>query len=231
MILGLWTLRRFGWVLAIQPLIFGLILLSRREWAIGGASLGIAGITVILSELLPVGRYPDPSKRRLPKSLQETIKQVDRQMSESSGTRTVSMTDTHHRISDSSMLQRIAALLPAYTRLPPSCPLPIDTEIIDDLSHTERAAYANPALPQNGKHERDEGLRLFYDPTGDMRGRIYPPEMLVPSPVIWLPDDGDGNAEREMGDLISVHGLNAIMDPVLYNDGKGKGKGKERTIA
>jgi hypothetical protein len=52
--LGLWTVRRLGWVLVIQPTLYGLILLSRREWSLGGASLGVGVAVIGLSELLTV---------------------------------------------------------------------------------------------------------------------------------------------------------------------------------
>jgi hypothetical protein len=45
------------------------------------------------------------------------------------------------------------------------------------------------------------------------RGLIYPPEMTVDVPVIWLPRGKDGVSESEVNDLASNHGLEAIIDP------------------
>jgi hypothetical protein len=46
-LLQIWLLRRFATLLALQPILLGLILISRRLWPEGGALLGV-GVFVIL---------------------------------------------------------------------------------------------------------------------------------------------------------------------------------------
>jgi calcium permeable stress-gated cation channel len=46
-LLQIWLLRRFGTILSFQPILLGLILLSRRLWALGGVLIG-AGVAVII---------------------------------------------------------------------------------------------------------------------------------------------------------------------------------------
>ncbi|EIW71693.1 hypothetical protein TREMEDRAFT_60613 [Tremella mesenterica DSM 1558] len=234
----LWTLRRFGWTLAIQPLIYGLILVSRREWAIGGVSLGCALLTIIISEIVTVGLHSH--KRRTSPGVSAAIEDVSRSM--------VSMTASpektiQHRISDSSMLQRVAALLPGYSRLPEDCPVPLKTEWIDDIFRTEKASYASPDFsshhsksssnvhshphtssppphassssptshtPPQSRSPTVAQDRFLYDPSESLRGLVYPPELVAPTPVIWLPNGRGG--ETQANELMR-QGLVAIVDP------------------
>lgn len=46
----IWLLKRFGTILAFQPLILGLIFLSRRLWIEGGVLCGTAIVVVIFVE-------------------------------------------------------------------------------------------------------------------------------------------------------------------------------------
>ena len=219
-ILTLWTLGRFGLLLATQPFLYGLLLLSRREWALGGASLGVAAIALILATLLTVVRFAPPRRRDLPPKTRRLLDDMAAEMRQEPPTTARSSqprrsNSTHRRLSDSSMLLRLAALLPGYSRLPPDCPVPLPSEDIDDLFFTERAAYARPSR----QIDEEKSNQLFYDPSEGMRGLIYPPEMLAPRPVIWLPYDSAGVAESEASDLQRHHQLPAIVDP---SDGKDK---------
>ena len=195
-LIGSWTLRRFGWVLGVQPWLFGLILLSRREWGLGGAGMGVAGVTVVLSECLI-------KRLTRSKSKHDNLERLRKEMQTSRDVE-VSDTTSHHRVSDSSMLQRLAALLPGYSRLPEGCPLPLATEDVDDLFYTERASYVGQSQPLG---------QLIHDPSETIRGLLYPPELLAPVPVIWLPNDPSGVALTEATDLDAYHGLPAIVHP------------------
>jgi hypothetical protein len=64
-LIGLWTIRRFGWVLGVQPFLFGLVLLSRNEWIIGGIGLGMGVLAGGLSEIFTIGLHPTKSVRDL----------------------------------------------------------------------------------------------------------------------------------------------------------------------
>ena len=217
----MWSIRRFGWCLALQPLIYGLVLLSRDEWAIAGASLGIAALTIFLSELLTVLLHPQPSIGSLSAEARAALSKMERSMQ---APRTTAEKAVQRRNSESSVLQRIAGLLPGYSRLPAGCPLPLPTEHIDDLFQTELAACTSPSdsrplgearddspPPSPSRPNRTQGF--FHDPTESIRGLIYPPELLAPVPLIWLPNDGHGAAEREAAELERTYGLVAIVDP------------------
>ncbi|WVQ83967.1 hypothetical protein IAT38_006112 [Cryptococcus sp. DSM 104549] len=65
---AIWTVRRFGWILPVQPVLYGLLLLSRDEWVPGGVSLGVAAAILMLSEVLTVGRFPR-SRQELARAL------------------------------------------------------------------------------------------------------------------------------------------------------------------
>lgn len=43
---------------------------------------------------------------------------------------------------------------------------------------------------------------------------MYPAELIVPAPVVWLPDDGVDIGKQEVGDLRRFHGLPAMLDAV-----------------
>ncbi|CAG7846308.1 SubName: Full=Uncharacterized protein {ECO:0000313/EMBL:CCA69647.1} [Serendipita indica DSM 11827] len=49
-LLQLWVIRRFATLLALQPILLGLILMAHRKWILGGIMVGIAVVIVILVE-------------------------------------------------------------------------------------------------------------------------------------------------------------------------------------
>ena len=49
-LLQLWILRRFATMLALQPLVMGLVVLSRQKWILGGIMVGTAVAIIILVE-------------------------------------------------------------------------------------------------------------------------------------------------------------------------------------
>ncbi|KAK4684130.1 ATP-dependent RNA helicase DOB1, partial [Tremellales sp. Uapishka_1] len=205
----MWTLRRFGWALAVQPLVFGLILLSRDEYAIGGVSFGVALVVLLLSEALTVGRHPARSKKHLSPQTRDSLDRLSKQLLIKHGPEpdTPNLTPRHRRRrSNASILEMIHTLLPGVSRLPPSGPIPLPSENIDDLTQTEKAACTRPNLqdrpPQLSSREVDE-----------TKGLIYPPELLATVPVIWLPDDVAGVGRAEVLDLERFHRLQGIVDP------------------
>jgi hypothetical protein len=204
--LALWLIRRLGWCLGLQPFLYGLILLLRREWAIGGVSCGIAILAFILSEALTARRLPERRHSRLNSATRSKSDTIAAGMN-TSPTRSPSLT---RPTSDSSMLQRLTTLLPGYSRLPTSCPLPLRPDIIDDMTHTELASVTRRDLVRG----RDkDGDRFFHDPTETNKGMIYPPEMLQPPVIVWLPYTRGQEAEGEAAELEGFRGLVAIVDP------------------
>ena len=218
--LGLWMIARFGLLLSLQPFLYGLILLGRKEWAIGGVSLGVALITLLLVAGFTFLRYPTRRRKDLPASTRQTLDGMRGAMSSPPAEGTERRP---HRLSDSSMLQRLAILLPGYTRLPPGCPLPLATEGIDDTLYTERASYTRLDLAKDDQHPR----QYFHDPSEGIKGLVYPPEMLAAKPVIWLERDDSGIAEAEAADLEKHHDLPAIVDPPRSDGDSSRRQAKE----
>lgn len=81
-----------------------------------------------------------------------------------------------------------------------------ETETLDDLTATERAARTHPDAPP---HLPPLG---FADHAEDMAGILYAPELIAPPPIIWLPNDSAGVARSEAYDLEKYHDLRATLD-------------------
>lgn len=215
--LALWTIRRLGWGLGIQPVLFGLVVLSRREWAIGGTAIGIGLLATVLAECLTARRNPERRCRDLTPSTHQCLDQTRSCLKGHPNQGKAGEKRSSNR-SSISVLQRVAALLPGYSRLPETCPLPLPTDHIDDRMQTERASHTRPDLARRtGPEPPEEGGTYFHDATAEIRGLIYPTEMLLPLPVIWLPHDQDGVAKREAEELEGMWGLPAIVDPAARN--------------
>lgn len=76
---------------------------------------------------------------------------------------------------------------------------------MNDLVSTERAARTRPgAVPRVAFKDRAE----------ETAGMLYPPELLAPTPIIWLPNDPNGVGRSEAFDLTRYHGLEVTLDPV-----------------
>lgn len=85
------------------------------------------------------------------------------------------------------------------------CCTPTETEAIDDLVSTEKAARTHPDAPP---------YLPFNDRAEETAGLLYPPELLAPVPMIWLPNDHAGIARSEAIDLQRYHGLETTLDVV-----------------
>jgi hypothetical protein len=64
-LLQLWILRRFATLLSLQPLLLGLIALSREKWILGGIMVGIAVAIVILVEWYCYSKLKKPGPNSL----------------------------------------------------------------------------------------------------------------------------------------------------------------------
>jgi calcium permeable stress-gated cation channel len=51
-----------------------------------------------------------------------------------------------------------------------------------------------------------------------MSGILYAPELIAPSPIIWLPNDSGGVARSEAYDLQRYHGLQVTLDVISERD-------------
>lgn len=215
----LWNL---GWVLCLQPLVLGLVILSRREWAIGGASLGVALAGLIVFEALARTKCRTPrlseDDRDRVRKFADSIKGhageliddfEESAQSEPSGTRP-------RRRSNATIFELMSDLLIPAERRRGRGFLPLPTEHIDDLLDPYRANIAHPDIHQNQHELPPLSLRTGegFDMTKYHLRTMYPPEMIMPVPVVWLPDDQVNIGKQEVEDLRRFHRLPAMLDAV-----------------
>ena len=98
----------------------------------------------------------------------------------------------------------------------------IETESLDDLTATERAARTHPDAPPHLP------ALPFGDHADEMAGILYAPELLAPPPIIWLPNDSAGIAKSEAYDLQRYHGLKATIDVRSQDDASSKRSPRQR---
>ncbi|KAJ9103109.1 hypothetical protein QFC21_002531 [Naganishia friedmannii] len=222
--LAILLIRSLAVVLLCQPVLLGLILLSRREWAIGGASLGVALAGLMLFEGLLVwrkGRSTALSRtehakfrlfaKRLQSHAVEPIDNmsIDRPSElENSGRR---------RRSNATIFELMSDLLLPSNQTRSQGHLPLKTENIDTYLDPYRANLAHPDINQN-QHELPP-LSLRENENLDMakyqaENTMYPPGLIMPAPVIWLPDDKMDVGKQEVEDLRRFHRLSAMLDAV-----------------
>lgn len=204
---ALWVVRRVGRAACLQPLVFGLVLLSRQELAVGGIAVGIAVLSIAASEGVTVGLH---RRETISCFSNASLNDEPRRDSLSSEERAI----MHQRLgSDHSILAAVHTLLPGLGRLNADNPLPFPTDAIDDLVSTERAMQAAPnATVADVFAATGDAELVVTGPTDPSRGLIYPPELLQPAPTIWL-ERGEGDvAQHEAGSLL-VEGLSAVVDP------------------
>ena len=72
-VLQIWILKRFGTVLALQPLVLGLILLSRQFWIEGGILCGVALFVVLFVESYCAWKTRLPGRRSLNATTRDSL--------------------------------------------------------------------------------------------------------------------------------------------------------------
>ena len=87
-----------------------------------------------------------------------------------------------------------------------------ETDALDDLVSTEKAARTHPDAPPHLPP------LAFTDHADEMSGILYAPELIAPAPVIWLPNDPAGIARSEAYDLQRYHNLVTTLDVRSTND-------------
>lgn len=73
-LLQIWLLKRLGTLLALQPLLLGLVLLSRRLWIEGGILSGTALVVAGIVEVYTMHKTRLASLQALPESTQESLR-------------------------------------------------------------------------------------------------------------------------------------------------------------
>ncbi|KAG8981245.1 hypothetical protein FRC05_004147 [Tulasnella sp. 425] len=216
-LMHIWLLRRFATLVALQPLLFGLVLLSRRQWTLGGILLGTALVIVVSVETYAHHKTRLAPRRKLAATTRDALSRFQ-ETARRRGARPKTVKEEEvlsngsapgvrrPRTSMASILDMISltlAIMPSSTRR--RGPVPLDTEGMNDLVSTERAARTRPgAVPRVAFKDRAE----------ETGGMLYPPELLAPTPIIWLPNDPNGVGRSEAFDLTRYHGLEVTLDPV-----------------
>ncbi|KAG9015185.1 hypothetical protein FRB94_004304 [Tulasnella sp. JGI-2019a] len=212
-LLHLWVMRRFGTLLALQPFLLGLVLFSRRFWALGGILIGTAVLIVVTVEGYTAHKTRTPGRQSLDVATKDSLDRFQRlsrgrtrPSKDEEGANlvtSVSLGRRRTRRSISSMLDMMSAILAVPTENLQRGPIPLDTEHIDDMVSTERAARTKPGAPPQ---------ITFKDRSEETAGLMYPPELLAPTPVIWLPNDPNGVGRAEAENLQKYHGLQVTLD-------------------
>lgn len=228
-------IQRFGTIVAFQPLILGLILLSREIWVEGSVLCGTALLVVLIVEVYCWWRMRLPGRRSLSEVTQNSLDtfgkaaqpHAPRDVDEESASLVSSGRNTRTRGSFASILEMMSLTLavmpsPSQQRGPvplgtsPYSPSSVcdtysfhacsETETLDDLTATERAARTHPDAPPHLPP------LPFADHAEEMAGILYAPELLAPPPVIWLPKDIGNISRSEAYDLQKYHNLQVALD-------------------
>lgn len=211
-LLQIWLLKRFGTLLSLQPIILGLIFLSRRFWIEGGILVG-TGIGVIFfveayatwKTRLPGRDSLSPITRESLRTFEITAKTSRRTIDEEGISHISSARSAQRRNSMASVLDMMSVTLGVMPSTHQG-PVPLQTETLDDLTATERAARTHPDAPPHLPP------LSFTDHAEDVADILYAPELIAPQPIIWLPNDSAGVARSEAVDLQKYHNLRTVLD-------------------
>ncbi|KAF8918953.1 hypothetical protein CPB85DRAFT_1557866 [Mucidula mucida] len=174
-----WLLRRFGTLVAFQPILLGLIFLANEIWIEGGVLAGTGVGVIIFVEIYTSWKTRQPGRSSLSAITRDSL---------------ATFADTAKRNvpvdedDESNMMSQTLAVMPSSSHNRGLVPL--QTETLDDLTATERAARTHPDAPPHLPP-----LPLT-DHAEDMAGILYAPELIAPPPMIWLPHDSAGTCTK-----------------------------------
>ncbi|KAH8120259.1 hypothetical protein DFH11DRAFT_1559146 [Phellopilus nigrolimitatus] len=219
-LLQIWLLRRFAVVVTFQPILLGVIFLTRRLFIEGGILIGFGVAAIIMIEAYACWKTRLPGRKSLSTvtlnaldTFEERASARNKDVSESEGASFASAPRMRPRGSISSVLEMMSltlAVMPTPHQAREAVPL--DTESLDDLIATERAARTHPDAPPHLPP------LPFADHAEEMAGILYAPELIAPSPIIWLPSDSAGIARSEAYDLQRYHNLKTTIDVRSHDD-------------
>jgi hypothetical protein len=224
----IWLLRRFGTLLSFQPILLGLIFLTLKFWIGGGILIGSGVFVIVFVEAYTNWKTRLPGRHSLSPITQNSLDTftsgADRHLNHETDTiNGSSIPGTRTRGSMASVLEMMSvtlAVMPSSSTYKGAVPLResypdfelhmliyyIETDTLDDLTATERAARTHP----------DAAPHLpplpFADHAEEMSGILYAPELIAPPPIIWLPNDSAGVARSEAVDLQKYHDLQVTLD-------------------
>ncbi|KAJ3857286.1 hypothetical protein EV368DRAFT_30619 [Lentinula lateritia] len=212
-LLQLWLLRRFATLLAFQPILLGLIFLSRRLWIEGGILVGTGCAVILFVETFAIWKTRTPGRSTLSPITNDsldTFRSAARASKRTSVDEASSGTGAPGGRTRGSMASVLEMMSLTLAVMPSSSiatsPVPLQTETLDDLTATERAARTNPDAPPLLPP------LPFTDHAEEMAGILYAPELIAPPPIIWLPNDSAGVARSEAVDLQKYHDLVVTLD-------------------
>ncbi|KAF7373376.1 MPN domain-containing protein [Mycena sanguinolenta] len=217
-LLQIWLMRRFGTLLSLQPILLGLIFLSREFWIEGGVLCGTGVFVILFVEIYVITRTRQPGRRSLSPITRDSLDVFKKTMRpatakkrtvDDESTSLVSSARVGHRTRGSmaSVLEMMSVTLAVMPpRRPEQVSIPLKTETLDDLTATERAARTHPDAPPHLPQ------LSFTDHAREMASILYAPELIAPPPIIWLPNDAAGVARSEAVDLQKYHDLRVTLD-------------------
>ncbi|GLB35780.1 putative calcium-dependent channel, 7TM region, putative phosphate [Lyophyllum shimeji] len=215
-LLQIWLVKRLGTLLSFQPILLGLIFLSRTFWIEGGVLVGSGVLVIVFVEAYTAWKMRLPGRNSLSPITQDSLNTFEitawnpsRRGVDDEGTSHGSSSgrNTRTRGSMASVLEMMSltlAVMPSNTNY--RGPVPLQTETLDDLTATERAARTHPDAPPHLPP------LPFTDHAEEMAGILYAPELIAPPPIIWLPNDSAGVARSEAVDLQKYHDLAVTLD-------------------
>ncbi|KAF8079018.1 hypothetical protein FPV67DRAFT_1467201 [Lyophyllum atratum] len=215
-LLQIWLIKRFGTLLSFQPILLGLIFLSRKFWIEGGVLVGSGVLVIIFVEAYTAWKMRLPGRKSLSPITQDSLNtfeviawNTNRHAMDDEGTSHGSSSGRNPRLRGSmasvlEMMSLTLAVMPSNTNY--RGPVPLQTETLDDLTATERAARTHPDAPPHLPP------LPFTDHAEEMSGILYAPELIAPPPIIWLPNDSAGVARSEAVDLQKYHDLAVTLD-------------------
>ncbi|KAJ6542659.1 hypothetical protein B0H19DRAFT_957413 [Mycena capillaripes] len=225
-LLQIWLLRRFGTLLAFQPILLGLIFLSRKIYIEGGVLCGTGLFVLVFVEVYVITKTRQPGRGSLSpiardslSSFAAAMRPTRRRTVDDESTSLVSSARVGHRTRGSmaSVLEMMSVTLAVMPpRKPEQVSLPLKTETLDDLTATERAARTHPDAPPHLPP------LSFTDHAQEMASILYAPELIAPPPIIWLPNDAAGVARSEAVDLQKYHDLRVTLDVKSRDDARGR---------
>ncbi|TFK41946.1 hypothetical protein BDQ12DRAFT_645286 [Crucibulum laeve] len=212
-VLQIWLIKRFGTLLSFQPILLGLIFLSRHFWIEGGVLVGTGVAVIIFIESYAAWKTRLPGRNSLSPitvdSLQNFGSAADSYLAEDENA-TVNGSSARGGRTRGSMASVLEMMSLTLAVMPSSSAyrgaVPLQTETLDDLTATERAARTHPDAPPHLPP------LPFTDHAEEMAGILYAPELIAPPPIIWLPNDSAGVAHAEAVDLQKYHDLQVTLD-------------------
>ncbi|THH08733.1 hypothetical protein EW145_g2508 [Phellinidium pouzarii] len=233
-LLQIWLLKRFATVVSFQPILLGLIFLTRRLFIEGGILVGCGFAAIVAVELYTRYKTRLPGKGSLSaatlnalNTFTERVGSVNQNVLDSEGTPSlVSAPRMRQRGSMSSVLDMMSLTLAV---MPPPHQargaVPLETESLDDLIATERAARTHPDAPPHLPP------LPFADHAEEMAGILYAPELIAPPPMIWLPNDAAGTARSEAYDLQRYHNLRTTLEIRSPDDAPRRSSSRQRDVS